>query len=153
MALMTTKKFSSEPLKEANNKIAKTEKPGQRPENSPGCCMSTPTSQTSTETYNKPSSLQISPYSEESRKGPKTRITIKYDVGFNNSLYLRGKGANLSWDKGTPLKNVKFDEWIWETQLPFTNLEFKVLINDRQYENGPNHMLASGADIHYTPYF
>lgn len=86
-------------------------------------------------------------------KGPKTRIIIKYDVGFNNTLFLRGKGANLSWDKGVSLKNVKNDEWIWETDTPFTTGEFKVLINDKHYEIGENHPLTCGANIHYTPKF
>lgn len=86
-------------------------------------------------------------------KGPKTRIIIKYDVGFNNTLFLRGKGANLNWDKGVSLKNVKKDEWIWETDTPFTTGEFKVLINDNHYEIGENHPLTCGANIHYTPKF
>jgi hypothetical protein len=89
----------------------------------------------------------------ETRKSPKTRITVKYDVGFNNTLYLRGKGVNLSWEKGTPLKNIKADEWVWETEAPFTTAEFKVLINDKQYESGNNHSLICGANIHYTPTF
>ena len=94
--------------------------------------------------------LKTTPYGT---KGPKTRITIKYDVGFNNTLYLRGKGANLSWDKGIILKNVKADEWVWETDTPFTTGEFKVLINDKHYEMGENHPLTCGANIHYTPKF
>lgn len=94
-----------------------------------------------------------SPYEPRPLKGPKTRIVVKYDVGFSNSLYLRGKGASLSWDKGVCLKNLKADEWVWETDAPFTNCEFKVLINDSQYEIGENHRLTCGANIHYTPKF
>lgn len=85
--------------------------------------------------------------------GLKTKITIKYDVGFNNMLYLRGKGANLSWERGIALKNVKADEWIWETDVPFSTAEFKVLINDKHYEMGENHPLTCGANIRYTPKF
>jgi hypothetical protein len=33
-------------------------------------------------------------YNSTDKKGPKTRIIIKYDVGFNNVIYLRGKGAS-----------------------------------------------------------
>lgn len=87
------------------------------------------------------------------RKGPTTRIVVKYDVGFSNALYLRGKGANLSWDKGVLLKNTRSDEWVWETDVPFTNCEFKVLINDEQYEIGDNHPLNCGATVQYTPKF
>lgn len=86
-------------------------------------------------------------------KGTKTRITVKYNVGFNNTLYLRGKGANLNWEKGIPMRNIKADEWMWETDAAFPSAEFKVLINDKTYETGPNHMLHQGATIQYTPHF
>lgn len=89
----------------------------------------------------------------ETKKAQKTRILIKYDVGFHNSLYIRGHGANLNWEKGILLKNVKNDEWIWETETPFTTCEFKVLINDKQYESGDNHHLTYGVSIQYTPKF
>lgn len=87
------------------------------------------------------------------KKGPKTRITVKFDAGFGNHLYLRGKGANLCWEKGVALKNVKHDEWFWETDLAFTSCEFKVLMNDKHYEIGDNHTLTCGASIQYTPRF
>lgn len=87
------------------------------------------------------------------KKGPLTRINVKFDVGFNNSIYLRGEGADLSWDRGIMLKNTKPDEWMWETTVPFTKCEFKVLINDRQYELGENHHLQCGSSIEYTPNF
>jgi hypothetical protein len=84
---------------------------------------------------------------------PITRITVKYDIGFGNELFLRGHGSALSWDKGIRMKNVKHDEWIWETHRRFSNCEFKVLINDQQYECGENHALHCGHQIQYTPHF
>lgn len=83
----------------------------------------------------------------------KTKVTVKYDVGFSNQLYIRGKGANLSWEKGIVLKNVKPDEWVWETDAHFSNCEFKVLINDKNFESGDNHYLIQGSTIVYTPHF
>ncbi len=83
----------------------------------------------------------------------KTRVVIKYNCGFSNSLYIRGVGANLSWDKGQMLKNVGADEWLWETNAPFKDCEFKVLINDKAYETGENHHLSSGMSVQYTPKF
>ncbi len=82
-----------------------------------------------------------------------TRIVVHYDVGFGNSLYLRGQGANLHWDKGVQLKNTSPSEWVWETNLSFTLAEFKVLVNDKVYELGPNHTLKCGAVAQYTPRF
>lgn len=83
----------------------------------------------------------------------KTRVTVKYDVGFSNNVFIRGKGANLNWDKGTPLKNLKADEWVWETDGNFSQCEFKVLINDRDFEAGENHTVAAGSSVVYTPRF
>ncbi len=85
------------------------------------------------------------------RKG--TKITIRFNTGFKNNLFIRGKGAGLSWDHGVQLKNVGPDEWIWETNMPFNDLEFKVLINDKQYEAGENHHVHEGATLQYTPRF
>lgn len=83
----------------------------------------------------------------------KTRITIKYDVGFSNQLFIRGNGAGLNWDRGQLLKNMGRDLWVWEPNASFTQCEFKVLINDRTYEAGANHTLKSGSQIEYTPRF
>ena len=82
-----------------------------------------------------------------------TKITLKYDVGYNNHMYLRGNGVNLKWDVGVLLKNTKYDEWVWESKTPFSSLEFKALINDQQYELGENHKITYGSTIKYTPKF
>lgn len=118
------------------------------------CCKGTSSCSTSASTPNKKAqeATTLIPPSEV-KKGPKTRIIVKYDVGYANQLYVRGKGANLSWNHGIPLKNIKADEWIWETDSSFKACEFKVLINDQQYEGGQNHPLACGASIQYTPNF
>lgn len=115
------------------------------------------------EPYNKhPSSLKEvqqqkpAPFSllkEGARRAPKTSITIWYDAGYPNALYLRGQGANLSWEKGIEMKNIRSNQWVWETTEPFTSCEFKVLINDKEYEIGNNHILTCGASIQYTPHF
>lgn len=83
----------------------------------------------------------------------RSRIVVHYDVGYPNNLYIRGKGANLSWDRGILLKNVKPDEWVWETDETFENCEFKVLINDYIYETQENHKLKHGQNLEYTPLF
>lgn len=87
------------------------------------------------------------------KKNQRTRVLVKYDVGFQNSMSIRGKGANLNWNKGIPLKNVKPDEWVWETDASFNTCEFKVLINDTVFETGENHPISCGASLHYTPKF
>jgi hypothetical protein len=108
--------------------------------------------------FNKNPSLSFitTPQFEQEQKLPKPskrRVTIKYDIGYPNQLYIRGKGANLNWGKGQPLKNIKADEWIWETDFLSSPCEFKVLINDHIYEQGDNHLLSAGSTLVYTPYF
>jgi hypothetical protein len=107
----------------------------------------------STANTKKPSPSSTQTLSSGPKKTVITRIIIKYDSGFNNTLFLRGKGANLSWEKGIPLKNFKSDEWVWETETSFTTCEFKVLINDNLYEIGENHLIACGTSLQYTPKF
>lgn len=82
-----------------------------------------------------------------------TRITVRYNAGFKNNLFIRGKGAGLSWEHGVQLKNVGPDEWVWETHMPFNDCEFKVLINDKQYEVGENHHARGGLSFQYSPKF
>ncbi|MCE5317570.1 MAG: hypothetical protein LLG04_09470 [Parachlamydia sp.] len=91
--------------------------------------------------------------SVSNQKAGKTRIVVKYDVGFGNILYIRGKGANLNWDRGIALKNTKSDEWVWETDLPIAAGEFKILINDNRYELGDNHPIKSHAAVEIKPRF
>ncbi len=87
-------------------------------------------------------------------KKDKTRIVVQYDAGFANQVYLRGTGLpELNWAKGIPLKNVKPGEWVWETDVSFTNGEFKVLINDQTYESGENHHIYPGTSIRINPKF
>lgn len=143
---MLTKKDS--PKKETKN--SKSPAAGSHEENHSGCCHPPAKAPNQLPAKNE---KQNDLFTDKKNEHPKTRITIKYDTGFSNQIYVRGKGANLSWEKGQPLKNTKSDEWVWETDAQFTQCEFKVLINDRVYENGDNHLLNAGATLLYTPHF
>ena len=83
-----------------------------------------------------------------------TKITVKCNCGFPNNLFLRGEGVNgLNWNKGVAMKNIKADEWVWETSQQFNKAQFKILLNDKQYEAGENHALECGASVRITPKF
>jgi hypothetical protein len=82
-----------------------------------------------------------------------SKVEVRYDAGFGNTLFIRGKGAGLSWEKGVVLKNLSPDVWIWETDRPFESCTFKLLLNDAQYETGENRTLQFGGTVHYTPRF
>jgi hypothetical protein len=105
-----------------------------------------------------PISCDVTTASSKTKKSTQkegvTRVVVKFDCGFANSLFLRGEGiASLSWEKGLPLKNIKSDEWVWETDRPFAKAQFKVLINDKAYEVGENHSLKHGETLTCTPKF
>ena len=51
------------------------------------------------------------------------------------------------------MKNVKADEWCWETDEPFNKAQFKVLLNDKQFEVGENHCVEAGKSIVLVPKF
>ncbi len=87
-------------------------------------------------------------------KTTKTRIIAHIDCGFTNNLYIRGEGiSSLSWDKGVLMKNIGPNEWVWECERPFSTMQFKVLINDKWYEQGNNHSIAFGQEMKFTPQF
>jgi hypothetical protein len=133
--------------KEPSKNEAKTKSPQQT-------TLRTLTTQAKKTTPSAPAKQPLATKPNESKKSQlKTRITVKYDTGFKNHLYIRGKGANLNWEKGEVLRNVKADEWVWETDANFSHCEFKILLNDCDYETGNNHYLNQGATITYTPRF
>lgn len=90
---------------------------------------------------------------EKQKQCTKTKITIKYNCGFGNALYIRGSGANLSWNKGIMLTNHSADLWTWECSEPLSKGEFKILINDNIYELGDNHPITGGSSVEYRPKF
>lgn len=87
------------------------------------------------------------------RKSPTTAY-IKCDIGFGNTLFIRGEGTSiLNWDKGQPLT---FDEkeqgWCFHSSLEGP-IEFKVLINDLQWSEGENFTLLPGGKHIFEPKF
>ena len=96
------------------------------------------------------------PAKKAAKKSPakKTTTTIvaNVDVGFGNSLFIRGEGAGLSWEKGTALENISPYEWSFSTGAkgPIT---FKFLINDEIWAEGENLTVAAGNSSISSPAF
>ena len=82
-----------------------------------------------------------------------TTITAHIDIGFGNALYLRGEGADLSWDRGT-LMNCVADN-CWSLELPESGrpVIFKFLVNDLSWSAGQDYTVASGDTLATTPTF
>ena len=87
------------------------------------------------------------------KKALKTSIIARVDVGFGNQLYIRGTGADLSWEKGLPLENVSSYEWAFATTNAKSDVTFKFLINDELWAEGDNVTLAKGATSISSPVF
>jgi hypothetical protein len=80
-------------------------------------------------------------------------ITAKIDIGFGNSLFLRGSGAGLSWTKGTALVCIAPDAW--SLVLPGADgpFAFKFLRNDADWSTGKDYLAGPGDTVTVTPVF
>lgn len=84
---------------------------------------------------------------------PKTTIIANIDVGFGNSLYLRGDAPGLSWSKGVPMDCASGSSWSISIAGVVETFEFKVLINDSYWSSGYNHSAVPGETIVVNPVF
>ena len=87
------------------------------------------------------------------KKATGTVITALVDVGFGNTLYLRGEGAGLTWDSGVAMESVADNKW--ELALPAANnpIVYKFLINDFNWSVGEDYQTESGATVTVMPAF
>lgn len=82
-----------------------------------------------------------------------TKVVAQIDVGFGNTLYVRGEGSGLSWEKGVPLDCVADDQWsltLAETSRPVV---LKFLINDLTWSAGEDYVVQPGSSVELTPTF
>lgn len=83
---------------------------------------------------------------------PLVSIEAKIDVGFGNQLFVRGEGAGLSWERGTPLKCVGGNSWQWATESG-SPLKCKLLLNDAVWMAGEDLVVPPGKRLEITPAF
>lgn len=82
-----------------------------------------------------------------------TMVAVKANVGFGNSLFIRGQGLGLTWERGIPLNCVDSSTWVWAANQADSKAEFKVLINDEIWAKGENLSVAPGERIEVAPAF
>lgn len=82
-----------------------------------------------------------------------TIIQAKMDVGFGNSLFIRGQGDGLSWDKGLPLSCLDGSAWVWTTRRAKGKVVFKLLLNDQVWAKGEDVVVEAGRKIEVVPVF
>jgi hypothetical protein len=84
--------------------------------------------------------------------GEITTIDVKLDVGYGNTLYLRGEGSGLTWDRGVPLSCVDGKTWRWSQPVK-SAITCKVLLNDQVWSSGQDLKVAPGQKIEVAPAF
>ena len=82
-----------------------------------------------------------------------TTIVAAIDVGFGNTLTLRGEGPGLSWERGVPLECATGD--LWTITLPGTShpIVCKFLINDATWCIGDDYTVLPGSSVVLSPTF
>jgi hypothetical protein len=82
-----------------------------------------------------------------------TTICAQIDVGFGNSLYLRGEGPGLSWDRGVLMDCVGDDRWSIVLRESARPVACKFLVNDSVWSTGEDYIAKSGVTTAFTPLF
>jgi hypothetical protein len=101
----------------------------------------------------KPRSTESQPGGAQRPTEQITTIQAKTDVGFGNSLFIRGQGDGLSWDKGLPLSCVDGSAWVWTTKQAKDKVVFKLLLNDQVWAKGEDVVVEAGRKIEIVPVF
>lgn len=88
------------------------------------------------------------------QSGPQpTEIQANIDVGFGNTLYIRGEGPGLNWDRGQTLDCLKDDLWSFTISAAAKPIIFKFLINDETWCTGDDYVVEPGNKITLVPTF
>ncbi len=96
---------------------------------------------------------QIANFDEESDGGEFRQICVKAKVPFPYSLTIRGQGADLSWERGEKLEQIDEDTYVYQLPGASGEVEYKILLEDRDWENGFNHTIDTEDRQEITPTF
>jgi hypothetical protein len=82
-----------------------------------------------------------------------TTITAKIDIGFGNTLFVRGEGPGLSWNHGVALDCVDDDKWSITLPGAHRAVIFKFLVNDLTWSAGSDYIVEPGSAAVIVPTF
>jgi len=82
-----------------------------------------------------------------------TTISARIDIGFGNSLFVRGEGPGLSWDKGTVMECTGEAQWTLKLTESARPIIFKFLRNDEVWSVGEDYTAKPGASAVFVPVF
>jgi len=87
------------------------------------------------------------------KKTQAVNISAQVNVGFGNTLYVRGAGPGLSWEKGLPLDCVADDKWSISLSNVRDAVVFKFLVNDLIWSTSDDCTVQPGGSGVFTPMF
>jgi hypothetical protein len=93
------------------------------------------------------------PAKKPASKTTSTKIVAQIDVGFGNTLYLRGEGPGLNWDKGLVMDCVGDNEWTITVSDAAKPIVFKFLLNDTTWCVGDDYLVDPGTTTTIVPVF
>jgi hypothetical protein len=85
--------------------------------------------------------------------GAATTITARIDIGFGNTLFVRGEGPGLSWDRGVAMDCAADDVWSITFPEAGGQVIFKFLVNDLSWSAGSDYVVPAGKSVEFTPSF
>lgn len=85
------------------------------------------------------------------RFAPTAQIFVKFNG--NGTLFIHGTGPGMSWQQGVRLDKIDNNTWVFNTLTQFENFEYKLVLNDQTWENGPNHRINCGKKEEIIPQF
>lgn len=84
---------------------------------------------------------------------PLTIVEAAVPLGLGDTLFIRGEGAELTWDHGQELSRLDDSTWVWSTRHARHSITFKLLLNDRVWQQGDNCVLMARRKISLAPVF
>jgi hypothetical protein len=98
-----------------------------------------------------PARIRWSPPAARCKPGP--ILEARAELGPGHTLFVRGQGAGLSWQRGTPLLQVDPGTWIWPNDQPEEAVVCQLLLDDQIWAKGENLVLEAGDRVEIAPDF
>lgn len=82
-----------------------------------------------------------------------TTLRVHYDVGYGNSITIRGSKAPFSWSTGVNAAWSANNVWTYSWANSVGDVELKPMINDLSWSIGANYKVRAGATVDIYPFF
>lgn len=82
-----------------------------------------------------------------------TEVKIKCSVPEGHFLYIRGQGGDLNWNVGKKLVKVDEQTYVHKMEGVTGKIEYKVVLDDKEYEAGGNRVIEAQKSQEIVPSF